>query len=478
MKVKHAIILVMLFSGTANSQTTFEFHLKRPYHEIARDLMEDQDGNVYFPVENFEFATIIKLDSTGNITDSIHIENPAGECSIGVLVPIDSSQIIALGSWSGDSTAFLWYLLLDQDLNILVEKMIHSENRIVHNFNYVLNHNGYLVFLAHHFQNNEVSFEDICFYEMTLDGIVLQDTFYSRPPTGNTGYMILENGWDSTYIVSTYSPLNTTTRTGYVHHLDTSFNVIEFYGLIADYVTFPNSAKWQTDSVYIYTGRKFTGVGNDRDVGILRVSIDDSVLNYQYTGKLDTLEFPGIYRSLDFLTSENIFFGYTTNTEYFPFQYFPSWIALSIFDSTLNLKDELFYGGDAYYLVNSILATQDSGCVMACTRFDYLAGSDVWDVYILKVNKDGLLVNLSEKEYRDRDNCQVYPNPGIDKLMIIAPARNSIFQLFDLSGRLLLQKKLNQGKNHISVQKLLSGYYSYRIIDNHGRIQSGKWIKK
>jgi len=77
------------------------------------------------------------------------------------------------------------------------------------------------------------------------------------------------------------------------------------------------------------------------------------------------------------------------------------------------LKWQKYYGGDACYLLMSILATQDGGCVMAGSRYDYQTQNMERDVYILKVDEDGLITwayNIPEVT----KETLIYPNPGND----------------------------------------------------------------
>ena len=61
-------------------------------------------------------------------------------------------------------------------------------------------------------------------------------------------------------------------------------------------------------------------------------------------------------------------YGYTL-----PFNYLKilSWIILTEFDTNLNIHWQNYYGGDVNYQLNTVLATTDSGFIMACSRYDH-----------------------------------------------------------------------------------------------------------
>ncbi len=73
---------------------------------------------------------------------------------------------------------------------------------------------------------------------------------------------------------------------------------------------------------------------------------------------------------------------------------------------------------------------------------------------------------------------KVFPNPVRNKLHIQSSSNynNATIEIFDLKGRKIIHKKL-KGKNHLNLEGLDNGTYSYRIFDNN-IVKSGKFIKK
>jgi len=192
----------------------------------------------------------------------------------------------------------------------------------------------------------------------------------------------------------------------------------------------------------------------------------------------DTVEWPGLFKSLDFISTDNIFYGGSFNTYAYPWQVEPSWIMLNILDSDLNLKAQHYYGGDASYTVNAILATSDSGCIMACSRYDYLTQYNEFDVYILKVNKDGLLVSVLENPIINSSACELYPNPGKETLYLVSKLDDLHIELFDVNGKLKFNLQLESGSNKLDVCNLPGGIYLYRVFDKKKhQVQTGKWLK-
>lgn len=464
----------MIINGSF-SQPTFEYFYSSPLDEISRSLIEDEDGNIYFSVENFQYALIIKLNSIGEFEDSIVITNNQGTCNLAELVRIDTNYFAALGNWTIDTTSELWYVKFDRNLNIIKNVKINSNNDFIFEFHHIVNHHNNIVFAAHYtIQQSE---PDVCVYEITKDGALIRKNFFSTSSSYNHAYAILEDIYDTTYKVFLKSPLSGRLP-GFIEILDTNFNILETKYISTNSIETPISARWLNNSEYLMAGKKYLSSTGDWDIGLCITSQTDSILYSIYLGSPDTVEWPGLYKSLDFLSSENIFFAGSSNTYWYPFQNDPSWIMLNILDSNLNLKNQCYYGGDAFYLVNAILATQDSGCVLSCSRYDWLTQNNEFDIYILKVNKDGLLVSTPEFPVEEGDPCNIYPNPGFYAITIPCSEEGSLFQLFDSKGEVIRSVHLIQEQSTLSVTDLPCGLYSYRITNRHHQlICQGRWIK-
>jgi hypothetical protein len=474
--MKNTILTIILnFLMTfLNAQSTYEYLRVNPLDEVATSLIDDQSNNIYFPVINYQNALIIKLDPNGLLLDSVQIFNPSGSCILSELIRVNDSQLVALGEWSDDSTSQLWFTKFDNNLNQLDDKKINSNGFPVYEFRSIINQTGNIVFIANYTKSQ--SSIDVCIYEITQDGILVKTRFFNSTFI-NFGYSLLEDVSTFSYKIFSYLPLDLKTMC-FLNILDTNFNVTDTRSMY-EYIDGNNSARWINDSTYLLTGERYTSFDKETDLGIIKVNKVDSVIASTYFGKPDTVDLPGLYMNLDYITPDKIFFCATTNSYSWPFQYEPSWIMVNILDPDLNLTIQQYYGGDAFYLVNSVLVTQDSGCVLACSRFDYLSQNNEYDVYILKVNKDGLLVSTPEYTIINKNACYLYPNPGNDLLRINSLKNDLTFQLFDLKGRLLTPVQLRTGSNVISVADFPPGIYLYSITNRKGHtIQTGKWMRQ
>ena len=147
----------------------------------------------------------------------------------------------------------------------------------------------------------------------------------------------------------------------------------------------------------------------------------------------------------------------------------------------LNIRWERFYGGDAYYMMDKVVATHDGGCLVAGTRYDYLNTTEQeTDIIILKLNSEGLILGNPENPGIKMHEAIVYPNPGNEeiKVRIAVQHKQSLFGLYDLNGRLILKENFAGTEGTVNTTFLPSGTYIYKITSEDGLYESGKWVKQ
>jgi hypothetical protein len=77
--------------------------------------------------------------------------------------------------------------------------------------------------------------------------------------------------------------------------------------------------------------------------------------------------------------------------------------------------------------------------------------------------------------------CSVYPNPSTDfiTLKIGSYDNQSLsYQLYDIGGNLLENKKINGNETIVQMSNYVSGTYILKVIDNDKQIKTFKVIKK
>jgi len=261
--------------------------------------------------------------------------------------------------------------------------------------------------------------------------------------------------------------------------LDTLFNVISTQDLLESLS--PNmNIKWHTDSTLLLAGnyRHIGSSPQDNDIGITKTDTSFSELNFQYLGAPDTIDYPAWNNTIDFIYEDTIYYAGTHNVI---FDFWPqgrSWIVVGQLDKDLQLRKERYYGGDAYYTTLDISCTNDGGCIVSALKYDYLTQDPEYDVVILKLSREDFLSNVGESNYTFLSESIIYPNPGGDKLNIETKSADALFRLYNSSGKLVIEKRIQDKRSEFNVSELEPGIYLYQTLVDNKAVSSGKWVKR
>jgi hypothetical protein len=214
----------------------------------------------------------------------------------------------------------------------------------------------------------------------------------------------------------------------------------------------------------------------NQDIGI---SILDSLLTNTspilYSGEIDTIDWPAELRCLDFLSKEKIFYGGTKNIDPMYYSGEISWIIIGQCDQLLQKKFEYVYGGDAYYYANFINATTDGGCLVSVIKYyPTILQSDIW---VFKLNDLGLFTGMNERLI-EQNEFLVYYSSMTNRIYIQKQNLNYYkFSLFDINGKLLFSKPINNSTEEFGIAELSKGIYIYKIESKYHELQkSGKLL--
>jgi hypothetical protein len=325
-------------------------------------------------------------------------------------------------------------------------------------------------------------------------------TFCGFPCTGDTPVMIWIDGYGNIlqqYIhpILTYSSTNFMMNHDSTHIwlfnkgfqgsngqdaravFDTSFNFIRLDSLpfTEDYIT----TKWHTDSTFLFATdyvRPNAEDPNDRELYIVKY---DSLLNIKkavFFGALDTIDQSAYRQTIDFNNPDSVFFVGLKNLHIgMPNPMTVCWVMTGQVDAELNLRYLRFLGGNDYYLIYYIIATPDGGSFICVTKYNH--DTKVYNPVFIKLNNEGMLVGTAINTMQIKD-ALVYPNPVTDKLEIECYLKDFRIQLFDISGKLLIEQEGVIGKTLIKMDNVKSGSYIIQIISKNGKqIESHTVIK-
>lgn len=262
-----------------------------------------------------------------------------------------------------------------------------------------------------------------------------------------------------------------------VLELDSNLNYIASLSLPENIITEP-SATYLTDTTYILTGVTHKMAIAQFISTYLMTYDHDSLKRQQIFGDPDTVLYAGATPNTA-INGESIFISglYNIHPFEYPWQSTPSWIQVTRLDRSLNIISNNFYGGDAFYSPYSIIATSDGGAFL--TGFRYDLQTHLFDVFALKVDTNGAVTGEVENERTDIAGAILAPNPAHDKVSAIVGAQYTSADLFlyDLNGKQVFYKQLQNNRQIFDISGLKPGSYFYLFTSRNKKIGKGKLVK-
>ena len=474
-----------MYVGVSGQTTTFEYLLSNPSsNEIINDIYEAPDGFIYgvgFVTKPNEYSYkangfILKLDKEGFFVDSskLCISNKRF-CIDNILSDNDDLFVLSgyssdtINGWPNNKGCCIELKKINSNLEVLSEKT----------FTFPPDY-GYWNMLTRRGKNDDLliggsifpyNIPYIFFYVIDEQFDSIKANFYVD--STRTCYAIHQVNDSSYWLIDGIRPDYYT--------MDNILNLTSHKYAVPHWINAPYGNKWDTDTSFYLVGE--WNDGPDDDIGFFRQfnPIDSTNNLFNTWGTLDTLDLPASWEALDFNTIDSIFIGGSTNIWAGNFNPWPSWYFIIQTDSNLNARWERFYGGDAYYVMHKIIASNDGGCIVAGTRYDYQnVTEEELDIHILKLNSEGLLVGTNENPAIEMYEVLVFPNPGSNylKVRIAAQYKQSSFKLYDISGKQVLSQQITGKWGDVNTTFLKAGTYLYKIYNHKGLHESGKWVKQ
>lgn len=258
------------------------------------------------------------------------------------------------------------------------------------------------------------------------------------------------------------------------HYMNLNQGIFEDFSHNVTIANFPNNR--------MLTGAVMGKMLNwDQEVKI-GFSLLDTTMKWvppQYFGSDDTTFYTAYGQpTFVFRNPDSIFFTGTKRQipSFFPQK--PNWLIAGALDSTLQPYFINYYGGDAYYHANSMLLTSDGGYLILADRYDKNTQDNEYDVFFLKLDKNGLVTGNTLPEICPLRSFLLSPNPGSNEVHLdLAPLHAQLF-IYNVSGILVHSQSLTQGTNLINTTKLPKGIYMFSVTDENNNTNSQKWIKQ
>jgi hypothetical protein len=453
----------------------FEYLSILPETQIGTNVIETDDGDFIIGISKgpvfgavYSFR-LVKLNNQGTLIHEIELPNDTFHLSISAMIK-QGSGFVAIGQSTNLYTNqhFLWFGQFDNNLTLIQSKkysfdlnyafLIAKEdtdgNFVIAGSRTDLGGSPFLPFIIKIDNNGNLINSKINFNinaQFVTDFLIREDTL---------GYIFF--GFDLLVLDSAY---NISYLKDIPYTLRTQGNI-----------------KYLNDSTYIFSGKQHTDLStlsSIRDIGIATSDLQLNPLTNRFFGLQDTIDFPAAFQSLDVMNNK-IYCGGIANLSLYkyPVSDYPSHFVLAQYDSVLNQQWLKYYGGDAYYIMFSLLATSDGGCIMVGHRYDFNVNNKL-DLYILKVDANGNAITSTAIPLENEIITNIYPNPFMDYFKIETEANKTLsFQLFNATGQLIRQENFYNNLTINDLSMLSKGVYFYTIVDGNRVLKAGKVLKQ
>lgn len=475
-------IYFTLFAFSINAQNTSFTKLFFKENTIVSPLvieLANQDLlaviRYYVPSSTIQLAAkIVTMNANGTVKDSVSFSHPNRSLYIQRLISTSYGYCL-LGEMKENDQPYFWNARLDKQFNIV----------------------------SQHFEvvRQDVSL-DIGDYAFTTDSAIIvaimtNYRFYSETTVAkinNSGTLINYKYMPSVRTLP-YSILNRNDSLGYlllgteITATDTAFNVLHKTNLILYEQPRANLGLQTTflkknDTTFLSAGR-WTNYNGRRtwDLFFGIIGLKGETRLFKTIGAVRDTNFANTAaKSID--TTKDGRFTYWGGTYNIYglnplFSSYRSSFILTKLDATYQNVWQKIYGGDAYYSMEGILATSDGGCVMYGRRYNYNTNSEI-DGIVIKVDGNGVVTSETTIPI-PQTSITAFPNPSMGQLNF-KKETPSVFErfdvlVFDISGKLVYQKKETDLSEMFDLSHLAEGNYMYQI-QQQGVIKAvGKWGK-
>lgn len=481
-------LISYLFSITSLSyaQDTFELLIEDKLDQMPTSVIETDEYYVFSEICGVishpgTKTNLYKTNKQGNIVLMKTIKPEVYEFVLSNIIYEENGIFTGFGfqKVAEDSVAVFTILEMDSEFSILTEKKYRTDFYRLSYINDEHYKNGYLIIGSGNL--TPLPNYHLFSYLVNSNYDTLKSKVYPEEGTIFAFDILLTPDKNSTKVF-TRGFVEQTGTGGQIILMDSCLNRIK-YTAVPEVVFSYMDARYIDDTHYLLSGKRdiFDEDRQGSKLALIRMDTSDIMQDIQLLGPADTLNYPGFYSNIDFVDVDKIYYAGTKNLPIGYFTQVDSWFLLNKFNSNLELQWQKFYGGDANFNLWELIATQDGGCLMAGTRYDYLTQTNLRDTYILKVNEDGLIVGTGEEpgELTAQDAI-VYPNPGNEFIKVQSgpQVNGALFELFNLSGNLVLSTTLDERMETINTGAVKPGTYPYRVTYQNNIVANGKWVKR
>ena len=485
MRIFFFIVFLSILPNFSITQNYFEKIIGDEKVERINAIIECDDNSIILvgalsqDISSPKKAYLIKLDSSGNILSQIIFEEENIETSICNIYQINSNYyIFGLYSTTDKKTGGITVSKTDSSFKTIWQSKLHTiDNQRVNYLNSILDSDSNFVITGYTVPNN--SSVNSFFYKVSMGGDSLCSNFEASEEEYSLSFDIIENHDSSKYyaFVNFFTYIFFPPAHGQIVTLDKQFNVLGIDS-VPHRMQKVYSPLWINDTTILISAKSYHNQHNTFDALTLSSTFTPIQHKTYYQNYSD--EFPAFTNCTSkSKVSSHIYLGSTTNFDNLGGYYSnnDSWFHLVKVDEEINTVWEKWYGGNAYYVLHSIQSSSQGGCILVGTRYDNETQDMETDIYLIKVDGDGLIT--WEKEIPiPQSIAQVYPNPGRNKLRVQTQLKDALFRLTTLEGKTIVEKQITQKTSILNTQTLIPGVYFWTLSKDDKIVESGKWVKE
>ena len=472
-----AITFFLLYHASF-SQNTFEYRLNDSTDNVIMSALESTSGqyilnSLKIDKQGRSSVQLLKLDPSGRLIDTKIFDYQEKWCGFDQMLQLDPNLFLLTGYIVDGDIVKLWFWKMDSLFNEIQSRVIPLGNFSYTNARIKRDSDGNI--LCYGLVSDSLYHYNAFIYKLSENGDSLRFTvFTSHHAFGEFDLLEKPGHQGYIYVVCGFG------AGGDILDLDTLFEIQTRHPVPNDILNFTD-LRWISPKTFFQTGEKINLSTGKRKIGVQVLDTNYAMIHVQFLGESDTTDYwPGLRKNLDFVDLNTTYIGGTYNFGMAEFAMVDSWYYLTRLDTTLNIQWEKFYGGDANYTLYGITATSDEGCLMFGTFYNNDPDVLKRDLYVVKVNKDGVLVSTDGISSQKVKEAILFPNPGGEYCIAVLGGQYqaATLRLYDMYGRIVLCREILNRQTKIELPGLAKGIYPYRF-EREGRIiGSGKWIRE
>ncbi len=394
-----------------------------------------------------------------------------------IVVTNDNNYLIAgtigenIGLWVQNHTIYL--LLMDENLNIIAENFYELPEQYTNPYLKMLKNTDGKIYVTIDEPSNFLKGT----LEVSANAEVLKDKMnYNMGhgtinlfPNPNGGFYIFRDNpvpWARGGITAVDTNLN----------FDTTYLFPMTINGISYDLGHRGSCKWLNDTSYMLCSYGSTESPTD-DIYIYKINDKHEFLTEPFIiGNEYEDDLIPQYQSISWVDPQKIYVaGFVPPSMGFQTTYY-----VAVINEDLELLGYKICGGDYNTYIKSVLALEDGGCVMVGLQRDYHAGNPLdGDGYFAIFSPDDIITSAAETTNPYDSDYMLYPNPGSNQMNIQTARKGVTIEMFDQSGRMVLQQKLrDEFRNLIITDNLPAGLYLCKLTDKEGFVENIKWLKQ